>query len=204
MCTARCRRPRRWTSLRDSTSITRSCSSTTSNNSSAADNLLASGQLLSRYEARVTDAMVSDGTVGHYVILRTRTCHCHIVLLPANHGNRPLRRDGRGGASHRWRGHAAPSLLLSPALFVVLQIGLQAGKRLGERKQFQILESPCRGRRGNVMPVGFPFNTLQSSNAPWATGLVTVWFHFIRKTVRLPLLPLFSNVPPDFPRRERQ
>jgi hypothetical protein len=160
---------------------------------------------LSRDEARVTNSMVGDGTVGHYVILRTRTCHCHIGLSPANHGNRGLRRDRRGSASDRWRGHTSPSLLLSPpALFVVLRIGLQAGKRLGQREQVQILESPCRGRRGNAMPVGFPFNTLQSSNTPWATGQVTVWFHFIRKTVRLPLLPLFSNVPPDFPRRERQ
>ena len=114
MCTARCRRPRRWTSLRDSTSITRSCSSTTSNSSSAADNLLDSGELLSRDEARVTNSMVGDGTVGHYVILRTRTCHCHIGLSPANHGNRGLRRDRRGSASDRWRGHTSPSLLLSP------------------------------------------------------------------------------------------
>gem|GEM_PF-7068307 len=80
-------------------------------------------------------------------------------MLTADSANVPFppKRQARRGASDRWRGHATLSLLLSPALFVVLRIGLQAGERLGEgakeARRLPVQHAPTNGcTRHAVVP----------------------------------------------------
>ena len=59
-------------------------------------------------------------------------------------GNRNPRHGDKTslGASDRRRGHTVLSLLLCPASFVVVRIGLQAGERLGEGPDLALSPHP--------------------------------------------------------------